>query len=197
MRIISGIARGRKLVTPPQKDNSIRPTADRAREALFNILGDRIKKSQVLDLFAGTGALGLEALSRGAQKVVFVDNGLLSLNIITKNTSLFPLEGQQNDTFFIIKDNLQSPSFLKKLPLGINPRFDIIFADPPYEKDLSISILQFINNNQLLIPNGLLIIEERFNVNLPARLSHLELTDKRKYGEACFSFYQVTDTENS
>ncbi len=196
MRIISGTARGRKLLTPPQKDNSIRPTADRAREALFNILGGRIDNSQVLDLFAGTGALGLEALSRGAKKVVFVDNGHLSLNIIKKNISLFPVENQQKNQFIVIKDDLQRPSFLKKLPVDIIPQFDIIFADPPYEKDLSTSILQFINDHQLLKPDGLIVIEERYNITLPKKLSRLEQSDIRKYGEACFSFYQAVDPAN-
>ena len=193
MRIISGIARGRKLLTPPQKENSIRPTADRAREALFNILGERVDNSHVLDLFAGTGALGLEALSRGAQKVVFVDKGHLALQIIQKNISLFPLEEQQTKKIIVIKDDLQRPSFLKKLPNDIKPQFDIIFADPPYEKDLSTSILQFINDSKILKPDGLLVIEERYNIILPKKLTQLELSDIRKYGEACFTLYQTVD----
>lgn len=195
MRIISGSARGRKLSTPPQKDNSIRPTADRAREALFNILGQRVCNSQVLDLFAGTGALGLEALSRGAKKVVLVDKSHLSLNIIKKNLTLFPIEDQQNKNLIVIKDDLQRPSFLKKLPVDIVPQFDIIFADPPYEKDFSTPILQFINEHQILKPDGLLVIEERYNIILPKKLLRLELIDIRKYGEACFSFYQNIDSE--
>jgi len=196
LRIISGIARGRKLFTPPQKDNSIRPTADRAREGLFNILARRVESSQVLDLFAGTGALGLEALSRGAKTAIFVDNSHLSLDIITKNISLFPIENQQTNQFIVIKDNLQRPNFLKKLPVDISPQFDIIFADPPYEKDLSTSILQFINDHQILKPDGLLVIEERYNITLPKKLPRLEQSDKRKYGEACFSFYQAVDPVN-
>jgi len=195
LRIISGTARGRKLLTPPQQDNSIRPTADRAREALFNILGQRVNNSQVLDLFSGTGALGLEALSRGAKRVVLVDKGHLALNLIKKNTSLFPIEDHQNKKCIIIKDDLQRPTFLKKLPVDIAPQFDIIFADPPYEKELSTSILQFINDQQILKSDGLIVIEERYNIILPKKLSGLELSDKRKYGEACFSFYRAVDSE--
>jgi len=194
LRIISGTARGRKLLTPPQKDNSIRPTADRAREALFNILGPRVDNSQVLDLFAGTGALGLEALSRGAKRVILVDKGHLAISIIEKNVSLFPVEDQRNKKVIVIKDNLQRPTFLKKLPVDFIPQFDIIFADPPYEKDLSTSILQFINDHQILKPDGLLVIEERYNIILPKKLPRLELSDIRKYGEACFTFYQAVDT---
>ena len=195
MRIISGTARGRKLSTPPQKDSSIRPTADRAREALFNILGGRVNNSQVLDLFSGTGALGLEALSRGAKRVVLVDKGHLALNLMKKNSSLFPVEDHQHKKLIIIKDDLQRPTFLKKLPLDIVPQFEIIFADPPYEKKLSKTILQFINDHQILKSNGLLVVEERYNITLPKKLSGLELSDQRKYGEACFSFYHTIDSE--
>jgi len=194
LRIISGSARGRKLSTPPQKDNSIRPTADRAREALFNILGPRVNNSQVLDLFAGTGALGLEALSRGAKRVILVDKGHLALSIIKKNVSLFPVEDQQNKRIIVIKDDLQRPSFLKKLPLDIAPQFDIIFADPPYEQDMSTSILRFIDDHQILKPDGLLVIEERYNISLPKTLHRLELNNQRKYGEACFSFYHAVES---
>jgi 16S rRNA (guanine966-N2)-methyltransferase len=195
LRIISGSARGRKLATPPPKDNSIRPTADRAREALFNIIGQRVNNSQVLDLFAGTGALGLEALSRGAKRVILVDKGHLALNIIKKNVSLFPVDDPQHKKCIVIKDDLQRPSFLKKLPLDIAPQFDIIFADPPYEQDMSTSILRFIDDHQILKPDGLLIIEERYNISLPKTLNRLELDDQRKYGEACFSFYHVVESD--
>jgi 16S rRNA (guanine966-N2)-methyltransferase len=195
LRIISGSARGRKLTTPPQKDTSIRPTADRAREALFNIIGQRVKNSQVLDLFAGTGALGLEALSRGAERVILVERGHLALSIIKKNASLFPADGPKNSNCIIIKDDLQRPSFLKKLPLDITPQFDIIFADPPYEQNMSTSILQFIDDHHILKSNGLLVIEERYNITLPKKLQRLELNSVRKYGEACFSFYHAIDPE--
>lgn len=197
MRIISGSARGRKLATPPQKDNSIRPTADRAREALFNIIGQRVNNSQVLDLFAGTGALGLEALSRGAKRVVLVDKGHLALSIIKKNISLFPLEKRQDKNCIVIKDDLQKPSFLKKLPFDITPQFDIIFADPPYEQNMSTSILRFIDDHQILKAGGLLVIEERYNIALPINLPGLQLHDQRKYGEACFSFYQRRKSINN
>jgi 16S rRNA (guanine966-N2)-methyltransferase len=190
LRIISGTARGRKLTTPPQKDISIRPTSDRAREALFNILGGRVINSQVLDLFAGTGALGLESLSRGAQRAVLVDKGHTALTIIKKNVSIFPTEYLDNKKIVVIKDDLQRPCFLKKLPQDIVPQFDIIFADPPYDRNLSLPILQFINDNNILVSNGLIILEERYNIVLPSKLSNIELIDRRKYGETGFSFYQ-------
>ena len=190
MRIISGTARGRKLATPPEKETSIRPTSDRAREALFSIIGPRIKHSLVLDLFAGTGALGLEAYSRGASQVILVDKEPVALKIIQKNTSIFRHEQSNTDRIHVIKDDLRHPQFLRKLALGLTPEFDIIFADPPYGKDFSLPILQYINDNNLLKTDGLIIIEERYNVSLPAKLSCIELFDRRKYGEAGFSFYQ-------
>lgn len=193
MRIISGIARGRKLSTPPQKVHSIRPTADRAREALFNILGQRVKNAQVLDLFAGTGALGLEALSRGAERVVLVDKDHLSLSIIKKNVAIFPPEYLSSKKIIVIKDDLQRPSFIKKLPEHIGPQFDLIFADPPYDKDLSRTILHFIDDQKILKTDGLIVIEERYNITLPTKLTAIELIDKRKYGETGFSFYQLPE----
>lgn len=189
MRIISGTARGRKLTAPPEKDTSIRPTADRAREALFSILGQRVNNSQVLDLFAGTGALGLEVISRGGRQLVLVDNGHLSLSILKKNVSIFPAEYLLNKSIVIIKDDLLKPSFLKKLPENIAPQFDIIFADPPYDRDLSLPVIQFINDNKVLNPDGVLVIEERHDIILPVRLSNIKCIDKRKYGETGFSFY--------
>lgn len=184
------------MVAPPAKNNSIRPTADRAREALFSILAHRIQNSVVLDLFSGTGALGLEAFSRGARCVVLVDKGHTSLNILKKNASIFPDIHLLKKDIIIIKDDLQRPGFIKKIPDSINPLFDLIFADPPYSKDLSLPILEHICENKLLTTNGIIVIEERHNIVLPAKLSHLELIDRRTYGETGFSFYQYTNVND-
>ena len=194
MRIISGSARGRKLVAPPAKDNSIRPTADRAREALFSILGQRVQNAAVLDLFAGTGALGLEAFSRGASRIVLVDKGHTSLTVLKKNISIFPDIHLENREIIIIKDDLQRPTFVKKLPESVDPRFDLILADPPYGKNLSLPVLSYICAQNLLKENGLLVIEERQNIVLPETLSYLELTERRTYGETSFSFYKFIKT---
>lgn len=197
MRIISGSARGRRLVAPPAKDNAIRPTADRAREALFSILGQRVQNSAVLDLFAGTGALGLEAFSRGASRVVFVDKGHTSLTVLKKNVSIFPDIHLQNREIIIIKDDLQRPSFIKKFPENTGSQFDLILADPPYGKNLSLPVLQYICDQNLLKDDGLLVIEERHNIVLPETLSYLELTNRRTYGETGFSFYENVKTQST
>jgi len=190
LRIISGIARGRKLAAPPQHENSIRPTSDRAREALFNILGPRVKHAKVLDLFAGTGALGLESFSRNASLVIFVDNSQLSLNLIKKNIDLC-LKGYNGDNEFrIIRHDLTKSLPSYKLSYGLDSGFDLIFADPPYSKNISCSTLNSLNNSSLLAHNGLLIVEERFDVVLPQNLSKISLVDKRVYGETAFWFYK-------
>ena len=190
MRIIGGIAKGRKLFTPPLHEKCIRPTSDRAREALFNILGKRVAQATVLDLFAGTGALGLEAFSRNARFVVFIDNNQLALQLIKKNV-LLCLNGYSGDAGLrVLKHDLTKSLPLNKLPEETHSGFDLIFADPPYAQNMSFSVLEFVNNSSLLTQNGLLIVEERHNVELPSSLSSLERIDKRVYGETVFCFYR-------
>ena len=192
MRIIGGTAKGRKLLTPPVREQHIRPTSDRAREALFNILGKQIEQAKVLDLFAGTGALGLEAFSRHAQFVVFIDNNSLALELIKKNVRLC-LTGYSGDCEIRVISHDLSRSFpFSQLPKQIQSGFDIIFADPPYSRSMSLSVLEFLNNSSLLTQDGLLIVEERYNVDLPASLSRLEQIDKRVYGETAFFFYKFS-----
>lgn len=190
MRIIGGTARGRKLFTPPLHEKCIRPTSDRAREALFNILGNRIVDATVLDLFAGTGALGLEAFSRNARFIVFIDNNRLALQLIKKNI-LRCLTGYKGDCDIrVVQHDLTKSLPEKKLPQETHQGFDLIFADPPYAQNISFSVLEFINNSSLLKKNGLLILEENHTVELPSSLATLELIDRRVYGETAFCFYR-------
>ncbi len=169
---------------------TIRPTSDRAREALFNILGTSIQGAKVLDLFAGTGALGLEAFSRHAAFVVFVDNSPLALELMKKNINLC-LRGYTGDCEIrVIRHDLTKNLPLGKLPPETRSGFDIILADPPYAKGISSAVLHLIDNNHLLAENGLLIVEERFNITLPNQLSRLCLIDKRVYGETGFWLYK-------
>jgi 16S rRNA (guanine966-N2)-methyltransferase len=194
LRIIGGTARGRKLFAPPRHEKCIRPTSDRAREALFNIIGTRIVNAKVLDLFAGTGALGLEAFSRNARFVLFIDNNRFALQLIKKNI-LHCLTGYTGDCRMrVIQHDLSKDLPQNKLPEETHSGFDIIFADPPYARNISFSMLEFINNSSLLTENGLLIMEERHNVPLPASLSALECIDRRIYGETAFCFYRSTRT---
>lgn len=190
MRIISGFAKGRKLVTPPSEERSIRPTSDRAREALFSIIGNSVEGAQVLDLYSGTGALGLEAFSRGALFVLLVDKSPLAIRII-KDNCLRCLNGYSgNSEIRVLQHDLRFPVPAKKLPVEASLGFDLIFADPPYAKHFSQTTLDFINNSSLLKPNGILIVEERSDVSMPLKLSSLNCIEQRHYGDTVFYFYQ-------
>ncbi len=192
MRIISGLARGRKLATPGQS-KAIRPTTDRAREALFSIVGDRVKNACVLDLFAGTGALGLEAFSRGAKQVVFVDYYHAALQLILQNCTNC-MQSMGVVVFnkpVIIKHDLQR-NFHLKFPKSVkNTVFDLIFLDPPYGQDIAESILKEIDTSDLIHPSTLVIAEERSSETLPHAFTRLVLSDQRKYGDTGFWLYTV------
>ena len=192
MRIISGLARGRKLATPGQS-KAIRPTTDRAREALFSILGNRVEGARVLDLFAGTGALGLEAISRGAKQVVFVDYHHAALQLITQNCtncmqSMGPVSFKKT---VILKHDLQR-NFQLKFPQSVKYTvFDLIFLDPPYGQNLAESVLNEIDTSDLIHSSTLVIAEERSSETLPQSFSRLSLSDHRKYGDTGFWLYTV------
>ena len=160
MRILTGTAKGIKLKTI--NDNSIRPTTDRTKESLFNILEHnsvykKIEKKRVLDLFSGTGSLGIEALSRGAQYCVFVDNNNESIALIEENLKACNLYSKAK----IIRKDIKS--FRKMNSFGV---FDIIFADPPYNENYSDLIIRLSIEEGLLKKNGFIVIEESKNVSI-------------------------------
>ncbi len=196
MRIISGAAKGITLVAPPcrQRPNQeIRPTSDRAREALFSILQPHLQGSTVLDLFAGTGALGLEALSRGSAAALFVDSNPTALTIVQKNIMrCLPLLPESTEIRVL---PLKLPTTLPRQLLTDIARdnfsgFSLIFADPPYGTKLSEKSAHSIAAQQLLAADGVLIIEERSSIFLPQNIASLNLQDRRVYGEIAFHFYQ-------
>ncbi len=186
MRIISGLARGRKLFAPPSGSKVIRPTSDRAREALFSIIGSKIRNSEVLDLFAGTGALGCEALSRGAQSVTFVDASRQALDLIQKNIALVP-DGRQRSRI-IQYDMRRALPFSGGLSSSLQ-RFDLIFADPPYQRGFTEKILFLLDNSTVLAQKVLIIIEEKKGVDLNITLNNVFLDSCRCYGDSCFHFF--------
>ncbi len=189
MRIISGSARGRKLFSPPGQGLGIRPTSDRAREALFSIIGSQVEQAAVLDLFAGTGAMGLEAFSRGARSVTFVDNNRLALELIRKNIeTCFPSAAAR---LTIIQHDLRRGLPLKPLQKKQLSPFDLVFLDPPYSEGLCQRLLQDWDDHNLLAARGLLIAEERAKEQLSLRFSTLELVDKRLYGETAFWIFAL------
>lgn len=163
----------------------IRPTADRAREALFSIIGREIENAVVLDLYAGTGALGLEALSRSAELGVFVDKSPQAVELINKNIELCGF----SDRSFVFKQDLaKGLSFLVKKFPGIS--FSIIFVDPPYRKGLAAKMLQELAQSELLSPDALIVVEEDALVELPVQTAGLTLNDRRRYGETGFWLYR-------
>lgn len=205
MRIISGWAKGRRLVSPPAQNASIRPTSDRARESLFNIVAGKTRDASVLDLFAGTGALGLEALSRGAATVCFIDQHPLALTLITRNLEICMdafhhqpgLQGQGEPRFFdqsericLLKHDLRRGLPLNSRKFPSVSGFDLVFLDPPYSQGLSLRLLSDLDTSPLLRPNSLIVVEDRASETLPQHLTTLTLMDQRRYGDTGFWFYQ-------
>ena len=181
MRIIAGSAKGHKIFAP--KGKTIRPTIDRVRESLFNILQPIIFEAKVLDLFAGTGAFGIEALSRGAKHVTFVDHWLPAINSIKRN-----LNETKLDAFASIYYQ-DSICFLKK---NIN-RYDIIFVDPPYNTDLALAVLNYLLDK--LTSNGIVVVETCKRARMPEQLEILFQYRKVIYGDTAIWFYKYANNE--
>ena len=181
MRIITGSARGCRLKAPKGQDT--RPTADRVKESLFNILGQKVLDRKVLDLFAGTGNLGLEALSRGASRGVFVDCATAAL--IRENAVLTHLQ----DKAAVRGGDVLAE--LGRLAAGGEP-FDLIFCDPPYHKGLWEKALTVIDRSAgIMAEHGILVIEHGADENEIPPLAQLELVMNRRYGHTTqLSFFQ-------
>ncbi|MBL4902353.1 MAG: 16S rRNA (guanine(966)-N(2))-methyltransferase RsmD [Desulfocapsa sp.] len=194
MRIIGGLARGRKLKTPG-RSNSIRPTTDRAREALFSIIGSMIHSARVLDLFAGTGALGLEAFSRGAKQVVFVEKESKAIHVINHNCALCTkgIKDIQGDELIVIQHDLCRGVNFKHPMFADSPCFDIIFLDPPYNKNLAEKSLSFLDTSNFITASTLIIAEESSANTLPDSYLRLKLADQRRYGDTGFWFYKARE----
>ena len=148
MRVITGLAKGRKLKTP--KDYAVRPTTDNVKESVFNIIQNDIAGRKALDLFAGTGQLGIEAISRGASFCTFVDNSKNSLSIIRENINICSF-GDKSEV--IAADSVD---FLKRCN-----KYDLIFIDPPYDSDLYGKVLENIKLFDILTEGGIIILEQR------------------------------------
>jgi 16S rRNA (guanine(966)-N(2))-methyltransferase RsmD len=185
MRVITGSARGRRLKT--MAGQAIRPTADRVKEALFSILGSRVKLhgTKILDLFAGSGALGIEALSRGAAHVTFVE--------------------KSNAAVRVLRENLQACRFAEHsrvLPVNVDRAleqlereeecFDGVLLDPPYEQSLVQPVLQRLGAGVLVADGGWVMAEHHVDDALDAEYGRLQLTQSRRYGKTSLAFFLVT-----
>ncbi len=183
MRIVAGKFRGKQLTSP--EDGSIRPTADRTREAMFNILASRLGPSfdglRVLDLFAGTGALGLEALSRGATHVIFVDTGAEARGLVRDHIEAF---GAGGVTKLLRRDATALGD------AGTMGPVDLVFLDPPYGKGLGEQALQSLKAGGWLKPDTLLVLEEGSDVTVELPAGFV-LDDRRDYGAGAVHILSV------
>ena len=180
MRIISGRCRGRKLV--PLQDRDIRPTSDRTREAVFNMIGPKIRDATVLDLFAGTGALGIEALSRGARHATFVD---LNSDVVRQNLSLCRIEKQSR---IVTADLVGQP-----IPDALLDRaYDMVFIDPPYYKGYVETLLNKPRFTHLLADRAWIIVESSCKENIKITIPGLDIFKQRKYSKTNISIINRT-----
>ena len=176
MRVIAGAYKGRNLKSPPSL--AVRPTSDRLRETLFNIIAPRIEDVRFLDLCAGTGAVGIEALSRGARYATFVDRSRRSCQLIESNIQLCRIPEEQFEIY-----QMTAADFLRVPPKDAAP-WDIIFFDPPYQDDY-LRTLDLLGNYR-----GLLIVEHHHKNTLPETIDTLVRTRILKQGDSSLSFYE-------
>ncbi|NJL59675.1 MAG: 16S rRNA (guanine(966)-N(2))-methyltransferase RsmD [Desulfobacteraceae bacterium] len=179
MRIISGQWRGKTLRSV--KGMATRPTSDRVRESLFNILSLRIRDANVLDLFAGTGALGIEALSRGAKSAVFVDESKEALSVIRKNLEDCRLQNNARVIRWNIALNLNCLKAYEK-------KFDLVFMDPPYHSGLIAPALTHLTAENCLADSACIVIEHDISETISEAICDFYLADQRKYGRTFVSF---------
>ncbi len=185
MRITSGTRKSRIIKAP----ESIRPTLDNVRKAIFDILGEGVNGSKVLDLFAGSGALGIEALSRGAVSCTFVDNSRASIKAIKANLEGLGLAGAgggPSESSVIYAD---SEAAIGRLA-GDGAAFDIILMDPPYYKELAKKTLSLLGNCDILSGTGVAVIEHSKHDRMPDSSGSLRLLRTARYGDTLVSFYR-------
>ena len=192
MRVIAGTYRSRQLSAP--RGTVTRPTSDRLRETLFNILQPRIEGTRFVDLYAGTGAVGIEALSRGAAHVWFSENAGPALAALRDNLSALKIAHNHTIEARGTGAALQQ---LTKLPIPI----DIVYVDPPYESEAeyesTLSFLGSARGRQTLAPNAIVIAEHSSKTKLPLRYGALEHYRLLKQGDASLSFYRFTPAERT
>jgi 16S rRNA (guanine966-N2)-methyltransferase len=183
MRIIAGIAKGMVLAVPRGAD--VRPTSDRVREAIFSSLGDRVIDADVLDLYAGTGALGFEAGSRGARSVVFVEDARPSLDAIRKNLTNFEKNHGVTCAFAVRRANVLA------VLRSMGRQFSLVFADPPYNNDAA-PLLHEVGHRQILLPGGTLVLEMSKRATLGADAgSLLKLEREAIYGDTRVCYFRT------
>ncbi len=183
MRVISGSSKRRSLRS--LKGLELRPTPDRVREAIFNIIAGELPGRMVLDLFAGSGTLGIEALSRGAKEAVFIEAHLETTRILKEN--LESCQFRERGT--VIRGRVEAGI---KLLGKRRESFDLIFLDPPYEKALIARTLKALSPSNILKPGSLVVAQHSPREKFPEASGRLILEDQRRYGETLVSFFRVS-----
>jgi 16S rRNA (guanine966-N2)-methyltransferase len=183
MRVIAGKFRSRKLKGPGLL--RLRPTSDRLRETLFNVLGPEVEDSLFVDLYAGTGAIGIEAVSRGARQVILVESNAKAARLIRENLTALEIRAGA--------ELMESEALagLEKLAAR-HLVADFIFLDPPYEKKSEHTrVLEFLDASRLVAPRGIVIVEHHWRTELPERLDRLECVRQIEQGDAVLSFCRL------
>ncbi len=183
MRIIAGEFRGRKLLSV--RGMKTRPTSDRIRESIFNILSDTVRDAVVLDLFAGTGAMGIEALSRGAKYAVFIEQSKEALSAVSQNIRNCSLENRTRTMRWDIVKNLNCIR-------NLSDPFTLVFADPPYDQNMLEPALQNLIQSGSLAAGAVIVAEHTPAETVQA--AGLEITDQRQYGKTAVSFFHYQET---
>lgn len=178
MRVVAGRVRGLQLKTI--ESDSTRPTKDMVREALFSILVNDVPEALVLDLFAGSGAIGIEALSRGAEKAYFSDYNPACIKVIQDNLERAKMK---EEAFVFCGDYLAMLAMIKDV------KFDIIFIDPPYHEGLGVSAIEKISSYDLLKKDGILVYETDSDEDIPDTLGRYERWKGKRYGRNVLNFY--------
>ncbi|WP_032121777.1 16S rRNA (guanine(966)-N(2))-methyltransferase RsmD [Clostridium amazonitimonense] len=184
MRIIAGLAKGRKLLSPMNMET--RPTLDRIKEAMFNIIQLRVPDATALDVFAGTGSLGLEAVSRGAKECYLIDKSPITFPLLKQNIENLKFQDKAHCL------NMDSYEALKMLGKS-EKQFDIIFIDPPYMKDMIPKAVELIHGNKLLKKDGLIVTKIDTQEDIHTGNGFIELIDHRKYGNTTVCFYSYKE----
>ena len=183
MRVIAGEFKRRGIDGPPGDTRGLRPTSDRVRESLFNLIGLRVEDAVFLDLYAGTGAVGIEALSRGARSVTFVENAASCLAVLRGNLKRLNLEERCDILPISVADAL--PRLARA-----GRRFDIVFADPPYDMDTLPRLVEALGAGELLTSNPLVVCEQRSEPET-RETGVLRLSDLRKYGKTRIALWNI------
>ncbi len=188
MRISGGVAKGRRTATeklPGSKapGERLRPTSSKVREALFDIIRNRLESAHFVDLYAGSGTVGLEALSRGAEQVVFVEPDKLRTMMIQKNIESLGFSGNASIS------RTDAEKFLKKAELE-SSGYDILFLDPPYRSEEIEKVLPLIGSSKILNDDGFVIVEHFIKKTLPRIAGRLILSKQYRYGDTMLTLYR-------